>query len=130
MSLRYKGGIKSAAGASVAAGLGGSGRWTLQEAIQNISAGTWSGIATPTFDSFLWGAGGAAGGTGASTYFCYGGGGAYSAKNITGVVLSSTFTIVVGGGGQLGTQGCVVGTGGAGGTGYSANSTLYGGNGT
>ena len=130
MSLRYKGGIKSAAGASVAAGVGGTGRWTLQEAIQNIAAGNWSGLSTPSFDGFLWGAGGAAGGTGVSNFFCYGGGGAYSTKNITGVTLSNTFTIVVGGGGQLGTQGCVVGTGGAGGTGYSANSTLYGGNGT
>ena len=58
MSLRYKGGIKSAAGASVAAGAGGTGRWTLQEAIQNISAGTWSGLPTPTVEYLVVAGGG------------------------------------------------------------------------
>jgi hypothetical protein len=44
MSLRYKGGVKSAAGASVVYDVGGTGRWTLQEAVQNIAANNWSGI--------------------------------------------------------------------------------------
>ena len=63
MSLRYKGGVKSAAGASVATAVGGTGRWTLQEAIQNISAGTWSGLPPPI--EYLVVAGGGSGGSSA-----------------------------------------------------------------
>ena len=62
-----------------------------------------------------WGAGGAAGGTGGGSY-CYGGGGGF-ARSTVSISQSLRYTISVGGGGQLGSQGCVSGGGGAGGTG-------------
>ena len=64
---------------------------------------------------FAWGAGGAAGGTGASNVFCFGGGGGYSYLT-TNVSAGVSYTVAPGQGGQLGTQGCVIGTGGSGGT--------------
>lgn len=63
----------------------------------------------------VWGAGGAAGGTGGGAY-CYGGGGGFARSTIY-VNQGVTYTISVGGGGQLGSQGCVAGGGGTGGTG-------------
>lgn len=60
MSLRYKGGVKSAIGGVSSSSLGNSGRWTLQEAIQNISAGSWIPT-TPTVE-YLVVAGGGGGG--------------------------------------------------------------------
>jgi len=82
-------------------------------------------LATPTpaptvVEVSAWGGGGAAGGTGGGE-FCYGGGGGFAQSNIS-VTSNVSYTIAVGSGGQLGTQGCTTGVGGTGGT----NGTAYG----
>lgn len=89
------------------------------------SAQTFTPSGSGNIEVIMWGAGGAAGGTGGSS-FCYGGGGAYAKSTIAATV--QNYIVSVGGGGQLGTQGCVLGTGGTGGTGYG--SLYQGGNGT
>ena len=78
-----------------------------------------------TIEIFMWGAGGAAGGTGASL-FCFGGGGAYASSNVNAA--PGNYNLYVGQGGQLGTQGCVIGVGGTGGQGISGQ--YAGGNGS
>ena len=88
-----------------------SGIFSLTAQQQERSAGSW--IAVP-LEIHMWGAGGAAGGTGGTT-FCFGGGGAYSFKAYN--ASPNSYQVVVGGGGQLGTQGCTQGSGGTGGTG-------------
>lgn len=68
-----------------------------------------------TIEVLAWGGGGAAGGTGISGRFCYGGGGGYAYSQIA-VTGGKTYQASPGQGGQLGTQDCVTGTGGSGGT--------------
>ena len=94
MSLRYKGGVKSAIGGVSSASLGNSGRWTLQEAIQNISANTWY-LPTPTVEYLVVGGGGG-GGTRAP-----GGGGAGGYRTASGFAVASgtPLTVTVGTGG-------------------------------
>jgi hypothetical protein len=79
---------------------------------------TFTPSASASVEVIMWGAGGAAGGTG-STTFCYGGGGAY-AKSTLSVTAATPYSVAVGGGGQLGTQGCLIGSGGSGGTGFGS----------
>jgi hypothetical protein len=88
-------------------------------------ASTFRPDSTGSIEIYVWGAGGAAGGTGGST-FCYGGAGAYAYSLVS--VTVQDYAVFVGNGGQLGTQGCALGTGGSGGAGY--NSQYAGGNGT
>ena len=93
----------------------------LQTNILNVSGLLVTPTPAPTIvEVSAWGGGGAAGGTGGGD-FCYGGGGGFAQSNIS-VASGVSYSIAVGSGGQLGTQGCTTGVGGTGGT----NNTAYG----